>query len=48
MINVPKGTKDILPAESFKWQYVEKTARETATLFGAQESTQHTVDKAGC
>ncbi len=37
MINVPKGTKDILPAESYKWQYVEKVARETATLFGAQE-----------
>lgn len=37
MINVPKGTKDVLPQDSFKWQFVEKTARETATLFGAQE-----------
>ena len=37
MINVPKGTKDILPQESFKWQFVEKVARETARVFGAQE-----------
>lgn len=37
MINIPKGTKDVLPNESYKWQFVEKTARETASLFGAQE-----------
>ena len=37
MINVPKGTKDVLPSESYKWQYVEKTARETARLFGSSE-----------
>lgn len=37
MINIPKGTKDVLPSESYKWQYIEKTARETAELFGASE-----------
>ena len=37
MINVPKGTKDILPQDSYKWQLVENAARETARLFGAQE-----------
>ncbi len=37
MINIPKGTKDILPQESFKWQFVEKVARETARVFGAQQ-----------
>ena len=25
----PKGTQDILPADSAKWQYVENVARET-------------------
>jgi histidyl-tRNA synthetase len=25
MIQKPKGTRDILPSESYKWQYVEKT-----------------------
>lgn len=37
MINIPKGTKDVLPQDSFKWQYIEKKARETASLFGAKE-----------
>ena len=27
-ISAPKGTVDILPAESWKWQAVEKIARE--------------------
>ena len=37
MINLPKGTKDVLPCDSYKWQFVEKTAREVASLFGASE-----------
>ena len=37
MINIPKGTKDVLPSESYKWQYVERVARETASLFNLRE-----------
>ncbi len=37
MINIPKGTKDVLPADSYKWQYVEGVARETARLFNIKE-----------
>lgn len=37
MINIPKGTKDVLPSESYKWHYVEGVARETADLFGVKE-----------
>ncbi len=37
MITVPKGTKDLLPQDSYKWQYIEKTAREVAALFNAKE-----------
>lgn len=37
MINVPKGTKDVLPQESYKWQFVENTARRVAKTFGAAE-----------
>ena len=37
MINIPKGTKDVLPSESYKWQYVESVARETASLFNLRE-----------
>ncbi len=37
MINIPKGTKDVLPQDSYKWQFIEKSAREVASLFGASE-----------
>ncbi len=37
MINIPKGTKDVLPQDSYKWQFIEKSAREVANLFGASE-----------
>ncbi len=37
MINMPKGTKDVLPQDSYKWQYVESKAREVAKVFGALE-----------
>ncbi|CAA9379291.1 MAG: Histidyl-tRNA synthetase, partial [uncultured Phycisphaerae bacterium] len=32
-ITAPKGTVDILPAESWKWQAVERIARETAAAY---------------
>ena len=37
MITIPKGTKDMLPQDAFKWHYVEARARETAALFGFRE-----------
>ncbi len=37
MFTIPKGTKDVLPRESYKWQFVENAARETAKLFSARE-----------
>ena len=37
MINIPKGTKDVLPSESYKWHYVERIARETADLYCLNE-----------
>ncbi len=46
MINIPKGTKDMLPSEAYKWHYVENIARETAAKFGFKEirtpSFEHT------
>lgn len=44
MINLPKGTKDVLPSDSYKWQYVEKTAREIAEIFGAKEMRTPTFE----
>lgn len=37
MINIPKGTKDVLPQEAYKWHYVENVARQTAKDFCASE-----------
>lgn len=35
--NAPRGTQDILPGESSKWQYIERTALDTARKFGFHE-----------
>lgn len=37
MINIPKGTKDVLPNQSYKWQYIENTARDVARAFNLNE-----------
>lgn len=37
MINLPKGTKDVLPNQSYKWQFVEDAAREVARVFNYKE-----------
>ncbi len=37
MVSIPKGTKDVLPAESYRWQYVEDMARQVCRMFGARE-----------
>lgn len=37
MINIPKGTKDVLPNQSCKWQYIEETARSVARAFNLKE-----------
>ena len=38
MINIPKGTKDVLPSDAYKWQYVEGMAREVAQKFNLKET----------
>ena len=37
MITIPKGTKDVLPAEAYKWHFVEDTARRIAALYDLRE-----------
>lgn len=37
MIQKPRGTMDILPEDTGLWQYIEKTARNTAEVFGFKE-----------
>lgn len=37
IIQGPRGTKDILPKESYKWVYVENLFRKVCSLFGYEE-----------
>lgn len=37
MINIPKGTKDVLPQESYRWHYLEQTVRNVARSFCIDE-----------
>ncbi|CAD2076297.1 histidine--tRNA ligase [Phocicoccus pinnipedialis] len=37
MIQIPRGTKDILPVDSIKWQYIEEVLRETCRNFNYKE-----------
>ena len=36
-IQAPKGTKDVTPAESYKWHYIEDNMRRLCALYGAHE-----------
>lgn len=37
MINIPKGTKDVLPNDSYKWHYIENIVKSVAENFAAKE-----------
>ena len=43
----PKGTLDVLPAESWKWQYMEEKIRSTADVFGYHEIRLPTFEATG-
>ena len=36
-IKAPRGTNDVLPADSYKWQIVEDAARRVSDRFGYRE-----------
>lgn len=40
-----QGTRDVLPGESAKWQYLRKIALETARLYGVEELMIPTIEK---
>lgn len=40
-----RGTRDIPPSESHKWQYIERVALETAACFGMRELRLPTIEK---
>ncbi len=43
----PRGTQDVTPSESHKWQTIEKVCRETAEQFGFKEIRTPTFEDTG-
>lgn len=37
LTQAPRGTKDVLPTESYRWQYIEEKMRKAAALAGYRE-----------
>ena len=37
MITIPKGTKDVLPSQSYKWRFIENQAKSVADAFCYKE-----------
>lgn len=37
LIQAPKGTKDLLPGNSYKWHYIEDICRNLAEVYGCRE-----------
>ncbi len=37
LTKAPRGTKDITPSESYKWNYIENKFREVCSLYGYEE-----------
>ena len=37
LTQAPRGTKDVLPAESYRWQHLEAKMRAAAALAGYRE-----------
>ena len=40
----PKGTRDVTPAESYRWQYVEELIRKTTARFGFREARTPVIE----
>lgn len=44
-IEAVRGTKDVLPADVYKWRYVERVAADTAACYGFEEVRFPTFEK---
>lgn len=44
-IKAPKGTRDVLPSESYKWQYIERKFSELAIQYGYGEIRTPTFER---
>lgn len=47
LANRPRGTQDVLPQDSSRWQYIERTALEIAECYGFYEMRTPTFEDTG-
>lgn len=40
----PKGTRDVIPSESYKWQYLESLLRDMASRYGFRETRTPVIE----
>ena len=43
-LQAPKGTKDVTPQESYKWQYIESLVREICDKYGMHETRTPVIE----
>ncbi|MDP2892465.1 MAG: histidine--tRNA ligase [Bacillota bacterium] len=44
LTQAPKGTRDILPSQSYKWQHIESVIRDVCRIFGYRETRTPTFE----
>ena len=44
-LTLPRGTQDVLPSQSYKWQFLEKLLIDTSALFGFKEMRTPTFEQ---
>ena len=42
--NIPKGTKDVLPEDSYKWHFMEDAVGDKTRLFDVKEISTQTIE----
>ena len=48
LTKAPRGTADVLPSQSERWQYVEKAMRTAAQRYGYNEIRTPTLSTPNC
>lgn len=44
MINIPKGTKDMLPQYSYKWQRIDQIIQEVSRIYNLNQISTPTFE----
>ena len=48
LTNAPKGTKDMMPDQAYKWHYIEEAFAKSAGLTGLKKSERRYLNTLSC